>query len=167
MKAQLALSMQTQQQDRWCWAAVSVSVAGYFNTPGPTGGSWQQCEIVNAELGQTTCCQNGSTSSCNQDWYLDRALQRVGHLASGPNSGAMPFASVQAEINANRPVGVRIGWFQGGGHFVVLRGYDDTGAFQSLDVEDPWYGPSTYDYQQFAAGYQSGAGAWTHTYPLA
>lgn len=167
MPTQLIFAMQSQQQTNWCWAAVSVSVANYFNTPGPQGGSWQQCDVANAEFGQTTCCQDGSTSLCNRDWYLDRALTRVNHLAGPPQTGPGLYSYIQQEIDANRPVPVRIGWYGDGGHFLALSGYDDTNGNQIVDVEDPWYGPSTYDYNAFCTAYQSGAGAWTHTYPVA
>lgn len=167
MPSQLTFTMQTQQQTNWCWAAVSTSVANYFNSPGPSGGPWQQCEVVNAEVAQNTCCSDGATPSCNTDGYLDLALTRVGHLAAPPTAGASPFAYVQQEIGHLRPVGVRIGWIGRGGHFVALSGFDDSNGTQFLDVEDPWYGPSTYVYNAFATAYQNGAGTWTHTYPIA
>jgi len=163
----LPFFMQHQEQTNWCWAAVSVSIANYFSTPGPSGGPWRQCDVANAELGQSTCCSNGSTSDCNQDWYLDRALTRVSHLAGPVTPAPESFTYVQLEITAQRPVGVRIGWYGGGGHFVAVTGYDDTNGAQQVDIEDPWYGPSTYDYGSFVSAYQSGAGQWTHTYPVA
>jgi hypothetical protein len=164
MVQQLPFSMQSQLQSNWCWAAVSASVAGFFGTVGPSGGPWQQCEIANAEFAQTTCCQDGSTPTCNCDWYLDRALTRVGHLAAPPTPGAILYPDVQQQIAANRPVGVRIGWLGDGGHFVAISGCDDSSGSQMLDIEDPYYGASTYDYTAFATGYQSGAGQWTDTY---
>jgi hypothetical protein len=167
MPLQLTFSMQAQQQTNWCWAAVSASVASYFNTPGPSGTPWQQCEIASAEFAPVSCCPNGSAPACNRDWYLDKALTRVNHLASPATSGAASFPYIQQQINSNCPVGVRIGWIGDGGHFVVVSGYDDTNGNQMVDVEDPIYGPSVYDYNAFCTGYQSGAGTWTDTYPVA
>lgn len=163
MANKLPFAMQSQQQTEWCWAAVAASVAGYFGSAGPSGGLWQQCDVVNSELAQSTCCVNGASAACNNPWYLDRALSLVGHLAGSPTPGAIPFANVQGEVDNNRPVGVRIGWYGGGGHFVVLSGYDDNGGAQFVDVDDPWYGPSVADYSVFATAYQS-AGSWTDTY---
>jgi hypothetical protein len=164
---QLAFAMQSQLQSNWCWAAVSASVAQFFGSASPSGAAWQQCSVANAELGQTTCCTNGTTSACNQDWKLDLALTRVGHLAGPVVVGPVAFTDVEGEVDGGRPVGVRIGWYGGGGHFVVISGYDDTNGGQQIDIEDPYYGPSTYDYNTFQSGYQSGAGQWTHTYPIA
>jgi hypothetical protein len=56
----LLFSMPTQLQTQRCWAACSVSVSLFYDS----ASGWTQCSVVNAELGQTTCCQNGSTSQC-------------------------------------------------------------------------------------------------------
>ena len=42
----LDFSMHHQQQTNWCWAAVSTSVALFFN---PSSG-WTQCAVANGEL---------------------------------------------------------------------------------------------------------------------
>jgi Papain-like cysteine protease AvrRpt2 len=155
----LGFAMQHQLQTSWCWSAVSTSVSHFYNP----ASAWTQCSLANAELGQTTCCADGSTAACSRDWYLDRALSRVGNLQSWA-SGAVALSDVEHEVNAGRPLGVRIGWDGGGGHFVVLAGYDDPGTGPGfVSVDDPWYGPSRMSYSAFRNTYQ-GTGAWTHTY---
>jgi hypothetical protein len=156
----LVFAMVTQQQSQWCWAAVAVSVAGFFGNNG-----WTQCSVVNAELGRGDCCNQQLPGSCNVVWLLDRALNRVGHFNPPVQGALLPVASVQTEINADRPIGCRIGWSGGGGHFVVLSGYDFGGASDFVDVQDPWYGPSVVNYSTFASSYQSN-GSWTHSYLL-
>src|SRR5215212_9673493 len=96
---------QTRLQTQWCWAACSVSVAQFYDN----ASTWTQCAVVNAEFGQTTCCQNGSTAQCNQPWYLDLALTRTGNLASWSAGTAMI-----AQIRSGRTLGARIGWSGGG-----------------------------------------------------
>jgi Papain-like cysteine protease AvrRpt2 len=151
----LPFTMQHQTQTEWCWAAVSVSVSQYFNP----SSAWTQCGLVNAELGQSTCCQDGSSPACNQPWYLDRALTRTGNLASF-GSGASTFPALVQEIAAARPLGARIAWSGGGGHFVVLTGYSGS---DRVGVDDPWYGHSDYNFSAFTSRYQ-GSGSWTHSY---
>jgi hypothetical protein len=164
----LQVNMQHQAQTNWCWAAVSSSVSAFFAGPlGPSGQPWQQCEIVNSALGETSCCQAGNTNQCNQDGYLDQALTIVSHLAAAIIAAPLSFAQIQQEIDAGHPIGVRIGWYGDGGHFVMISGYDDTGGAEIVDVDDPWYGPSSYQIAAFTSGYQSGNGQWTHTYPIA
>jgi hypothetical protein len=150
-------TMQTQLQTQWCWAASSVSVSTFYDST----STWSQCSVVNAELGQTTCCTNGSTAQCNQPWYLDRALTRTGNLASWAG-GAATMAQVKSEIRNGRPLGARIGWSGGGGHFVMIAGYrcDDD---DWLDVRDPIYGSTDVTLATFTSSYQ-GTGSWTHTY---
>ena len=155
----LPFMMQSQSQSEWCWAAVAASVSHFFNASSP----WTQCTLVNAELGQTTCCQDGSTPQCNQPWYLDQALSQTGNLASW-SAGTSAYATLVQEVDAGRPLGVRIGWPgpDNGGHFVVLDGYTDP---NTVDVQDPWYGHSVSDYNAFCTQYQ-GNGTWTHSYFL-
>ncbi len=156
-RRQLTFTIQHQQQTNWCWAAVAVSVSLYYNS----ASGWTQCSLANAELGQTTCCANGSTAQCNQPWYLDRALTRTANLSSWV-SGSVGLSTVEQEVDAARLVGVRIGWSGGGGHFVVIEGYQENGAGY-VYIEDPWYGASYVGYDTLRTAYQ-GSGSWTHTY---
>lgn len=126
--------MQTQQQGNWCWAAVGVSVAQFYSA---TTAWSQQCHLAAQEL-SLTCCPPGSNAACDVPWYLDRTLQRVGHYntwAAGPQG----IAAIRGEIDANRPLGCRIGWNSGGGHFVVLSGYATSTAGDFVTVDDPFY----------------------------
>lgn len=157
-KRALKLSVQHQLQTNWCWAACASSASGLFD-PATT---WGQCAVVNAELGQSTCCQDGSTGSCNIPWYLDRALGRTGNYRS-KSTGAVPLSKVRAEIDAGRPVGARIGWRGGGGHFVMLTGYRQAAGVEEVDVQDPWTGRSSLPIDVFKTNYKS-QGTWTHTY---
>lgn len=145
-----------QEQDNWCWAAVAFGVAAHY------GAVWQQCDIAGLELGQQCCPPGTNTGVCNVPYYLDLALTRVGHFRA-LIVGAVPLnPQVIAEIIANLPVGVRIGWPDGTGHFVAIAGYSTTGG-QFVDVEDPWYSASTVTYAVLQSAYQ-GSGTWTHTY---
>ena len=153
---ELGLEMQSQQQSEWCWAAVSTSVALFYDAAAP----WTQCSVANTGLGQTTCCKDGGSSACNQPYYLSNGLEIVGH--SGPNFGQRPALDAIAEqIDAGRPIGLCIDWTAGGGHFVVVDGYDlETGQ---IDVKDPLFGPSVVEDASFPASYQGG-GTWSWTY---
>jgi Papain-like cysteine protease AvrRpt2 len=155
--ARLNLAMQHQLQDNWCWAAVSTSIAGFFGVT-----TWTQCSVVSKEVDDASCCSNGSSSACNVPWRLDKALRRVNALKK--KSGGMPddLKGVRREIDAGRPVCVRIGWSGGGGHFIAIEGYRADDA--SVAVEDPWHGSSDVPLAHFRTGRYQGTGAWTHTY---
>jgi hypothetical protein len=150
----LSYTVQHQLQTQWCWAAVTSSVAVYYQN-----GTWPQCRVANDRLGRTTCCSEGSSAACNQPWFLEKALDRVGIL-SALTTGPLTLRQIMAEIDAGHPIGVRIQWSGGGAHFITIRGYSDQNI---VDVEDPWYGHSSVDYAAFVSRYH-GTGRWTHSY---
>ena len=155
----LRFTMQHQEQSEWCWTAVATSVSHFYSASSP----WRQCEVAKAELKQETCCQDGASIVCNQPWYLDSALIRTNNL-DYVLEGTSTFDGVQNQIDNDRSLGVRIGWAGGGGHFVVLSGYDTSQpGSQLLRVEDPLYGPSWVTYDSFVSAY-NGSGSWTHSY---
>ena len=156
---QLAFSMQAQTQSNWCWAANATSVSHFYWW---FWNSWTQCRVANAELAHSDCCNSSVPSACNVPWYLDRALTRTDNFVS-ITAGQVGFAQVRAEIDAGRPVGVRIGWSGGGGHFMVIYGYSLVGRLEYLDIDDPIYGKSHLTAADFSSNYQ-GSGSWTHTY---
>jgi len=67
------------------------------------------------------------------------------------------------EIDAGRPVGARIGWNNGGGHFMVIYGYSLVVGTEWFDIDDPIYGKRHLTVADFSSNYQ-GSGSWTHTY---
>ncbi|HWX97097.1 MAG TPA: papain-like cysteine protease family protein [Solirubrobacteraceae bacterium] len=153
----LELEVPHQEQDNWCWAATSDGVAHFYDDD--TG--WTQCEIANSNLARTDCCGSAGAGVCNVYGFLDRALNAVGHL-DHMASEAADFQTVDSEIDARRPLGVRVAWAGGGAHFVAIGGYRELPE-PYVHVEDPWYGPSDVPYSTLRSGYQA-SGTWTHTY---
>jgi Papain-like cysteine protease AvrRpt2 len=153
----LDLEVPRQEQDNWCWAATSTGIAHFYDED----STWTQCEIANSNLGRTDCCAGAGSGPCNVYGYLDRALATVGHF-DRIAALAADFQSVDTEIDARRPLGVRVAWSGGGAHFVAIGGYRELPE-PYVHVEDPWYGPSDVPYATLANGYH-GTGTWTHTY---
>jgi len=154
---QLAFAMQAQTESNWCWAAASTSVSHYYWFL----STWTQCRVANAELGRGDCCASPAPGPCNVPWYLDRALTRTNNFVSV--TGTVAFSTIRTEIDAGRPVGARIGWSGGGGHFVCIYGYSTFLGLQYFDIDDPIYGKSHLSVPDFSNNYQ-GSGNWTHTY---
>jgi hypothetical protein len=73
-------------------------------------------------------------------------------------------AIIEAELGGGRAIGCRIGWNDGGGHFVAISGYNNDGVVEEVTVEDPFYGQSNVNLTIFMTGYHNGAGVWTHSY---
>jgi hypothetical protein len=155
----LAFTMFPQEQSNWCWSAVALSVSQFYNA----ASTWMsQCQVASSGLG-VGCCPSGSNlGNCDVPWYLDRALT----LTNNYNTNAAAPATVpqiQAEIAGVRPLGVRIGWSNGGGHFLCVTGWSTVAGVDYVTVEDPIYAQSTLPYSSFCSNYQ-GSGAWTHSY---
>jgi len=155
---QLAFNMQMQTQSNWCWAATATSVSHFYWW----WSTWTQCRVANGELDHSDCCNTPVPSACNVPWYLDRALTRTHNFVSIMD-GQATFQAVKSEIDAGRPVGARIGWNGGGGHFMVIYGYSRVFGHEYFDIDDPIYGKSHLAVSDFASNYQ-GSGTWTHTY---
>ncbi len=157
--AYLGLVEQHQQETEWCWSATTVSIELFYDP----NSTLTQCELVNQAFNQTTCCQNPSSGACNQPWYPNLALTIVGHLASTA-SGKPTFQTITSQLNAGHPVSIAIYWTGGGGHNPAVDGYDDANAAQpTIELQDPWYGRSTQDFNSFPNSYQGGA-TWGESY---
>jgi hypothetical protein len=154
----LDFNMQHQEQSQWCWAAVSVSVALYYEPR----GAWTQCQMVNLEKGQTSCCQNGSTPQCNQPNVLDTPLARAAVL-DRMTFGSVGYDVMAEHLEAQRPIAWRIAWSGGGGHFAVIEGYQRHGG-EWVAIDDPWWGQSDVAVSTLTGGLYQGSGTWTHTY---
>jgi hypothetical protein len=153
----LNFQMQPQQESNWCWAAVSTSVASYYDAT----STWTQCSVANGELGRSDCCGSGAGTACNVYGFLASALQRVGHLDHWDGNAAT-FQAVDDEVDAGRPLGIRVAWSGGGAHFLAVIGYLED-AVNYVAVDDPIYGKSDLTYDTLKTSYQ-GTGTWTHSY---
>jgi hypothetical protein len=155
--------MEPQMQTEWCWTAVAVSVDRFYQ---PTS-TIQQCQIANGELGRDDCCGGGVFTGCNIPHTLHTALSQVGHLSGPVEDEPTLFPQVTSEMVNARPLGCRIGWFGGGGHFVVIHGastdISSGPAKQWVAVADPLFGPADYLIDDFTSAYRQ-EGEWTHSY---
>lgn len=143
-----------QQQTNWCWAAVTQAINAF------KGGTATQCQIASGSLGRNDCCTQ--PGNCNIPYYLDRSLTLYNLLRSMvPNKYG--YNQIRNEISAQKPVGVRLGWNGGGGHFVTVYGYQNNANIGYIAICDPWYGISVQDYINFPNAYQGGA-TWSTTY---
>jgi hypothetical protein len=154
------LDMQEQQEDQWCWAAVSVSVDRYFTK---NQSPWTQCRIASDQLGGS-CCQNPDSETCDQPWFLEKALGKMNRMPDGPRTGQLSFVEVCQQLAKGRPVCVRIAWRGNGAHFVAITGQMVTSSgVEMLVVADPFWGTSMVSYDSFVSDYL-GAGQWTTSY---
>lgn len=153
----LVVAVPFQQRPQWCWAAVAVGVAAYYDPTTP----WTQCRVAREVLG-ADCCAAPDCVECDRQWYLDEALALVRHGA-GHGRGALSLTAVLRELRRGDPIGVRIDWGDGSGHFVLLCGGDPRNG--EVVVEDPARGRLTMHLDKLAEGYND-RGVWAHHYFL-
>jgi Papain-like cysteine protease AvrRpt2 len=163
----MSFPIEPQEESNWCWAAVSDSADHYFDS----ASTLTQCTIASKALTQNCCAD---PDSCNEVMKLQNILGPMGRLAN-VMSDWLPFLELKRELDADRPVAVRIGWFGGGAHFVLITGYKLTrSGVRMIEIADPFFGDIVngkyvgiweIDFDVFPEAYQDG-GDWTATYLL-
>jgi hypothetical protein len=166
----LTIEATIQEQNQWCWAAVTRSVLAYY------GHDISQCSIAEYtrsvatwhDFGPTNCCTD-PTKGCNYWNYIfgpagsiKDLLQKLGNLPGTNHTGALTKAQIQAEIDTNsRPFVIRWVWSYGGGHFLVAHGL----VGDTMSYLHPWPGEGlkTGSYSWVVSG---GNHTWAHTLTL-
>jgi hypothetical protein len=146
-------TMQDQEAEQWCWAAVSSSTSRFYNPASP----WTQCKIVDKRRGRTDCCVNKGSESCNIPDRLDLGLDITGNSA-GNNSGSLTLIDLRPAIKNRRPMHVH--FRDGTGHFVAITGYSTTSNGQTrYRVQDPANGTSDVLFEDLRDGLYDGHGS--------
>lgn len=157
--------MQRQCHPNWCWAATASSIRRFY----VAGSDWRQCDVANAVLHRTDCCDfacDHPNVAFNMTNTLASPLNRVRCLAAQTFSPPT-FDVLNSELGAGHPVGARFAWQGGGAHFVVIVG---TSSDERIAIKDSFYEPdgiSSIAYSQFKHSYKYQQGSWTHGYKTA
>jgi len=109
------LEVEIQCHTNWCWSAVAVSIAKFYNA----ASVWTQCSLVNIELGQSDCCSDGGSDECNRQGSLMDALKRTMNFGLR-SEGILDPTVVAGELKARRPIGVRLEREDLSAHFVAI-----------------------------------------------
>ncbi|MEU8462857.1 papain-like cysteine protease family protein [Streptomyces sp. NPDC029003] len=149
----LNITMQAQQKTNWCWAASGNTVATWF------GRGYSQNQFCNAAFNrqQNTECPNNQATLGN----VQTALRWAGINSGSYVTGWLQYATVQSEINSDRPVETRIQWSNGGGHMHVIYGYDTANSW--VYWGDPWPSSDRYNWASHAWYVDNGTFSWTHS----
>ena len=152
--AVLNVPQRNQEKDQWCWNASSQMILLYY------GRSYTQTAIANWAVGGRNV-PNFIYGSDATRKGVDLILRQFGNISSTGMGSAMSLAQLTGEMNAGRPVVIRWGWSNGGGHILVAHGTSGSTVY----LRDPWpaNGPTVNTY----AWVYSGSGhTWTHTLKL-
>jgi len=155
----IPVPMIKQEQTQWCWAGCADMGLDYYGNAGI-----RQCDLANWAFGLSGCCSTPSSSLCNQglpDAKISQLWTAYG-IQNSYTASSVPFATLQSENNANRPVEVAYSWNGGGGHVAIVRGWDQNATGPFLLVNDPAYGSGGVYYSNLLTAY--GLGVWDATW---
>ncbi len=130
-----------QMHSDWCWSADADAVLTY------RGVATAQCRIANWVDSIDYACASYPfywNDRANSPNYLagttgiEGILWWLGRRASRYYSSPLAYSSTRAAIQRGNPVVALWSWQGGGGHFIVIDGFDD--ASQTLYFMNPWPG---------------------------
>ncbi|MFV0130451.1 papain-like cysteine protease family protein [Streptomyces sp. HMX112] len=149
----LNITMQAQQKSNWCWAAAGNTIATWF------GRTHTQNQFCNAAFNrqQGTDCPNSQATL----GHVQTGLRWAGVNPGSYVDGWLRYSTVQAEVDAGRPVETRIQWSSGGGHMHVVHGYDDANGW--VYWGDPWPSSDRYNWASHAWYVNNNSFSWTHS----
>lgn len=142
----LAVTMDCQVADFWCWAAVAQSINAFEgrNTTQQDIASNHVSAICNPGADPdpvSACgspCRNGK---CNSPHRLSQVLSDEGHAVQATEiKTPLSFQDVVDVIDQGKPLPLRIQITTGGegGHFICITGYADDGSGNEfVEVLDP------------------------------
>lgn len=165
---------QAQIHDMWCWNA---SVRNLIYTESNGSKNLTQCSVANYAFNVNyTCSYNnvfawnnaanrGNWLSCPTCSDKDdvRILKYHGYNTT-VYSGAPSFTSIQTSINRNHGMLTDWHWKNGGGHIVLVNGYDVQSGNGSrwIALYNPWPGEGQL-WQTYAEYVGGSSSAYDHT----
>jgi hypothetical protein len=141
------ISMQTQQQNQWCWVASGNTIATYLGR-GTSQNSF--CDIARGYPTSYPCPNEPGYLSWDQNAFSYLGL-RPGYETYSPVS----FSQIVYDIDNGHPELTGISWTSGGGHAEVIYGYDS--YYQTIYFADPWPTDQRYNemsYSDYSSNYE-------------
>ena len=126
------VKLRPQETANWCWAATTQMVTETL------GEFIEQCEMANQLFNRNDCCTSGcpKNPACNMPgWPM---FTQYGYTFD--NSGIpLSWQQITSQIcQTKKPMAYAYGPQSGGvGHVVVIYGFIEDGANQSLLIDDP------------------------------
>lgn len=163
-----------QEQTQWCWAGVSQAVLKFYKK------NKSQGVIANYAWGRKDCTNTPVPAVCNQPnymYYYKGSIEDIldhWRVSSTPIAKHLRWNEVKKQINnklispavdsakkKGYPQIIRYGWYSGGGHFIIIRGYDTAG--KKLYLMNPWFTEGYGIYKYSYVKKEPYDHDWTHT----
>ncbi len=153
----LSVDRVRQSKTNWCWAACGEMMGSYLYS----SSTRDQYDIYEEIKGSRT---TNYTANLNE---VRNAIEYGAHdkVNISYSTSKWAFSKFKTSIDNYEPVVIRMGWSNGGGHVVVVKGYNDSNS--SVNIVDP--ASTTISYYKVSdlingTTIQSGTGTYTHTF---
>lgn len=147
VERELEIDYIKQQNQVWCWIAVSTMAINYLNSDQLT-----QCEIMNAYIkttGRDIDCCNNSAKECQRPGQTEEVMKILtqNQLYGASSRASLTFSGVKKHIDSDNIIimGLRSGPQMG--HVVILAGYEEEG--QKIVILDPYKNRKVANYNEY------------------
>lgn len=147
--ALLAVTLFAQETPMWCWAASGQMCMSYF------GKNVSQCEQAKNEFNVANCCGSSQGMECIQGGWPE--FNKYGFSNSVTVDEPLSWDEIEHQISClKKPVAFSWHWVGGGGHMMVLTGYNISNNERYVTILDPLPenvgSQSTILYDNYVAG---------------
>lgn len=129
--ARLDVPLRPQETSMWCWAASGEMCMDFL------GRDVNQCDQAKHYFGHDDCCTKPTPERCVAGGWPQ--FNHFRFTAKTTTNAALPWETVKSEIGCGkRPIAFTWHWNGGGGHMMVLIGYEVEDGERYVWVHDPW-----------------------------
>lgn len=126
------VTLRAQETEKWCWAASGEMV---MKTLRPRT-KVTQCDEANRRFGLSECCDRPTPIKCVEGGWPEFSKYNFNYEVK---QGPLDFNEVQHEIFCDkRPFAFAWHWVGGGGHMMVVTGYEIVNGTRYVIKDDPW-----------------------------
>lgn len=120
------------QSENTCWAACMSSILKHY-------GKNVSVDNILKITGKANC--TGNDRKADYDEVKNYFYDYYNYSSTKFNQFELTFSKIKTEINAGRPIWQAIGYNIGGGHAVVIEGYQEKGSskYNTVSIMDPFY----------------------------
>ena len=133
-----SFEMICQEDEQWCWAAVTQAVERWHNTTVSQTDVASYHAGTDAKVPPPNDCEDRLCGLGPSNTHRLSKVLSERKLLGKVTQSAPRFEDIKRVIGEQRPLPVRIKWNGDGGHFLCISGYsEDSKGRQRVKVHDP------------------------------